>query len=155
MRARNLATVFIGSLVAPSNNERDTVSCGKAKKNVEKSVPAFTPYQKPHELSRDKDRVADNSEEKKTKEMSGKAARRSNFFPLFQKAIQEEQTRTYENPPSPAGMISEAIRGGFSKIPGGISIAATVSIAGQAFLSSVGGERAAALSPTRTRENED
>ena len=50
LRACILATVFIGSLVAPGNNERDTASCGKAKKNVEKSVPAFTPYQKLHNV---------------------------------------------------------------------------------------------------------
>ena len=51
-------------------------------------------------------------------------------------------------------MIGEAIRGGFSKIPGGSLIAAAASIAGQAFLSSVCGEQAVALSPTRARVDE-
>ena len=111
--------------------------------------------------------MADNPEEKKAKETSGSAVeeakrrskrtggkpmRRQDYFPLFCKQIQEQPTRTHNNPPSPAGFLSEAIREGIHKIPGGSLLAAAANFAGQAFLSSVGGERAAALSPIRNRD---
>ena len=70
-RARNLFTVFIGSLAATGKNERDTASCGKAKKNVDKSLPSFNPYPNPTELSRDEDCVADNPGGNTTKDTSG------------------------------------------------------------------------------------
>ena len=164
-RVRNLATVFIGSLFAPGNDERNTASCGKAKK--EKSVPSFKPYPNPSELSRDEDRAADNPGGKKAKETSGgavegakrnskrtsgKPMRPQDYFPLFHKQIQGQPARPHNNPPSPARFLSEAIRDGIHKIPGGTSLAAAANFAGQAFLSSVGGERAAALSPIRNRD---
>ena len=135
--------MFIGSLIAPGNDERNMASCGKAKK--EKSVPSFNPYPNPSELSRDEDRVADNPREKKAKETSGgavegakrnskrtsgKPMRPQDYFPLFHKQIQEQPTRTHNNPPSPVGFLSEAICEGIHKIPGGILLAAAANFAG-------------------------